>query len=166
MILVCNSRCTKDNLTAFCRWQVVLGFLKPPGAGVAGVPLQTLYGFDRVHVPAGKTVAVELYPSLAEKIRVLIYNGDVDTCVPYVGNQEWVDGMVSKGVLKENTPWHPWYLTDNNAVPAGYVTDYDVVAGGPGFSFLTIRLAGHEVPHYTPDAALDLFTRFLSGGKY
>ena len=29
-----------------------------------GVPLQTLYGFDKVHVPAGKTVTVELYPAL------------------------------------------------------------------------------------------------------
>ena len=30
--------------------EVVLGFLKPPGAGVAGTPLKTLYGFDRVHL--------------------------------------------------------------------------------------------------------------------
>lgn len=39
---------------------VVLGFLVPPGAGVNGVPLQSLYAFNRVHVPAGKTVTVEL----------------------------------------------------------------------------------------------------------
>lgn len=44
----------------------VLGFLKPPGAGTNGVPLQTLYAFERVHVPAFKTVTVELYPSLAD----------------------------------------------------------------------------------------------------
>lgn len=30
--------------------EVVLGFLQPPGAGVGGTPLQTLYGFDRVHL--------------------------------------------------------------------------------------------------------------------
>ena len=46
--------------------EVVLGFLKPPGAGVGGVPLQTLFGFDRVHIKAGETVTVELYPSLAD----------------------------------------------------------------------------------------------------
>jgi beta-D-xylosidase 4 len=46
--------------------EVVLGFLKPPGAGTNGVPLQQLYGFERVHVPAGKTVLVQLYPSLAD----------------------------------------------------------------------------------------------------
>ena len=39
---------------------VVLGFLVPPGAGVGGVPLQELFGFERVHVPAGKTVTVYL----------------------------------------------------------------------------------------------------------
>lgn len=45
---------------------VVLGFLHPPGAGVDGVPLQTLFGFERVHVPAGQTVIVTLYPSLSD----------------------------------------------------------------------------------------------------
>jgi len=37
---------------------VVLGFLVPPGAGTGGVPLQELFGFERVHVPAGATVTV------------------------------------------------------------------------------------------------------------
>ena len=45
---------------------VVLGFLVPPGAGTNGVPLQTLFGFERVHVKAGETVEVNLYPSLAD----------------------------------------------------------------------------------------------------
>ena len=39
---------------------VVLGFMKPPGAGKNGVPLQSLYDFARVHVPAGKSVTVSL----------------------------------------------------------------------------------------------------------
>ena len=33
--------------------------------------------------------SVTLYPALIKQIRVLIYNGDSDTCVPYVGNEEW-----------------------------------------------------------------------------
>jgi hypothetical protein len=45
---------------------VVLGFLVPPSAGEEGVPLQTLFGFERVHVKAGETVEVNLYPSLAD----------------------------------------------------------------------------------------------------
>ena len=39
---------------------VVLGFLVPPGAGVGGVPLQELFGFERVFIPAGQTVTVYL----------------------------------------------------------------------------------------------------------
>jgi len=39
---------------------VVLGFLTPPGAGKDGVPLQTLFGFERVFVKAGETVSVSL----------------------------------------------------------------------------------------------------------
>merc|ERR1712190_21268 len=45
---------------------VVLGFLKPPGAGKAGVPLQSLFGFERVHVKAGETVKVTIPAELSE----------------------------------------------------------------------------------------------------
>ena len=45
---------------------VVLGFISPPGAGTDGLPLQTLFGFERVHVKAGETVSVYLYPQLTE----------------------------------------------------------------------------------------------------
>ena len=36
----------------------------------------------------------------------------------------------------------------------------------PMFAFVTIRLAGHEVPHYTPRAAFALFERFLKGESF
>jgi len=45
---------------------VVLGFVTPPGAGQNGVPLQTLFGFERVHVKAGQSVSVYLYPEAAD----------------------------------------------------------------------------------------------------
>jgi beta-D-xylosidase 4 len=48
---------------------VVLGFLVPPNAGVDGAPLQTLFGFERVHVPAGQTVSVFIYPALADFVQ-------------------------------------------------------------------------------------------------
>ena len=41
---------------------VVLGFMRPPGGGEGGVPLQVLFGFSRVYVKAGRTELVELYP--------------------------------------------------------------------------------------------------------
>merc|ERR1712216_41879 len=45
---------------------VVLGFLVPPNAGQNGAPLQTLFGFERVHVKKGETVSVNLYPALTD----------------------------------------------------------------------------------------------------
>ena len=45
---------------------VILGFLTPPNAGADGVPLQTLFGFERVFVKVGETVAVHLYPELTQ----------------------------------------------------------------------------------------------------
>ena len=49
---------------------VVLGFVTPPGAGANGVPLQTLFGFERVHVKVGETRRVVLYPSAVDFTRV------------------------------------------------------------------------------------------------
>jgi beta-D-xylosidase 4 len=40
----------------------ILGFLKPPGGGASGVPLQQLFGFERVHLKAGESTIVDLYP--------------------------------------------------------------------------------------------------------
>ena len=37
---------------------VVLGLLKPPGAGVGGTPLQTLFGFERVHLAPGASTTL------------------------------------------------------------------------------------------------------------
>ena len=50
---------------------------------------------------------ITLYPDLIKKIRVLIYNGDADSCVPYVGNEEWVSGLAKLGYASEAKAWHP-----------------------------------------------------------
>lgn len=49
---------------------VVLGFLTPPGAGLNGVPLQTLFGFERIFLKAGETKSVYLYPALTDFTQV------------------------------------------------------------------------------------------------
>jgi pre-mRNA-splicing factor SYF2/beta-D-xylosidase 4 len=49
---------------------VVLGFIEPPNAGKDGAPLQSLFGFERVHVKAGETVSVFLYPQYSDFMRV------------------------------------------------------------------------------------------------
>merc|ERR1711939_989571 len=49
---------------------VVLGLMTPPGAGQDGVPLQTLFGFERVHVKAGTSVVVNIYPEYSQFAQV------------------------------------------------------------------------------------------------
>jgi serine carboxypeptidase-like clade I len=106
--------------------------------------------------------SITLHPELAKKLRVLIYNGDADACVPYKGNEEWIDGLVKAGDLAEAVAWKPWYNDVWPNMPAGYVTSYNVT-GAPAndFTFLTIRLAGHMVPTFEPQSSLSFFTRFL-----
>lgn len=50
---------------------IVLGFLTPPGAGSEGVPLQQLFGFERVFVARGQTVTVYLGAQLSAFTQVL-----------------------------------------------------------------------------------------------
>ena len=88
----------------------------------------------------------------------LIYNGDADACVPYIGNEEWInDALVGPGLVSEAEAWRPWFTAETPDMPAGYVTTYNVVGASPPvhtMTFLTIRLAGHSesAPHRCPPA--------------
>ncbi|XP_039013756.1 serine carboxypeptidase-like 21 [Hibiscus syriacus] len=83
--------------------------------------------------------------------RALIYSGDHDMCVPFTGTEAWTRS-VGYEIVDE---WRPW--TSNGQV-AGYLQGYD-----HNLTFLTIKGAGHTVPEYKPQEALDFYTRFLAG---
>lgn len=108
--------------------------------------------------------SITLYPELAKKIRILIYNGDADLCVPYAGNEEWINNLEDDGVLKKSSPRRPWFTDENKSSPAGSLTQYDVAGSSQKLTFLTIRLSGHMVPLFTPGAALTFFSNFVNEG--
>lgn len=113
----------------------------------------------------------DLYPRLIGNLKVLIYNGDVDACVPYTDNEAWTENM-GYNATKE---WHAWSYTDLDdstmygTQVAGYAVEYDVshlpndagTTGRGSFTFRTIRGAGHMVPDTRPAPALEMFRRFL-----
>jgi len=84
------------------------------------------------------------------QIRVLIFNGDVDACVPYNGNEWWTSTL---GV-PETSSWASWSI---NGQVAGYMTKYQM-----GFQFVTVKGAGHMVPEYKPVEALTMFSKYLT----
>ena len=104
----------------------------------------------------------DLYPSIVSKYRVVIYNGDVDACVPYNSNEDWTATLAAQQGWEEAEAWRPWIL---DSVPAGYVTSYKT-NGAADFTFVTIKESGHMVPQYQPARALAFFQRWLKGGPY
>lgn len=97
----------------------------------------------------------EVYPGLLDTMAVLVYNGDNDECIPYSHDEKWTSNMGF--AVKEQ--WRPW-LVDNQV--AGYVVEYGGTGGGR-FTFATVKMAGHEVPMYSPVRALAMLERFISG---
>ena len=124
-------------------------------------------GRSRFGYHSSGPASVTLWPFLATKLRVLIYNGDADSCVPYKGNEQWITELETAGQLSEKEAWRPWYTTNTSRAPAGYATAFSVPsAPAKDFSFVTIRLAGHMVPTFKPHFALTLLTKFLKGEAF
>ena len=52
-----------------------------------------------------------------------------------------------------------WREQTYDGQTSGYLTKWT----GTNFAFLTVHRAGHEVPAYTPDVALDMWKKYLAG---
>jgi len=98
----------------------------------------------------------DTYPGLVAKLRVVIYNGDWDSCVPNTDGAAWTEGMGYDVV----DAWHPWLYKDAKQV-AGYAINY-----AHNFSFITIKGGRHEVPETAPGQALEMLRRLLSGESF
>ena len=100
-----------------------------------------LHKFSRLHKFAQK------------KLKILLFSGDVDECVPYNGAEQWTRGFG----YPEAQHWRPWSVGD---VVAGYATVYDTPHN---FTWATVRGAGHMAPLFQPVRVFNLFNRFLAG---
>ncbi|ETV92237.1 hypothetical protein H310_13469 [Aphanomyces invadans] len=107
------------------------------------------------HQYARSISSMELYPPiLAHGIQVLVYSGDADMVVNFMGTQRWISSWGLQ--LKVVSKWQAWFGPDNQL--AGYTEEY---AGG--LTFKTVKGAGHMVPADQPLHAVYMFECFLFG---
>ncbi|KAF0717233.1 Aste57867_2419 [Aphanomyces stellatus] len=98
--------------------------------------------------------SMELYPTiLAQGMKALIYSGDADMVVNFMGTQRWISTEGLK--LKVKQKWHSWFGPDKQL--AGYTEEYE------GLNFTTVKGAGHMVPAVRPLHGLYLFECFVFG---
>ena len=99
---------------------------------------------------------------LSDRIKVLIYSGDVDSCVPTLGTESYFLRTLDLTVSQR---WAPWKCEneDGHYARAGY---YEKFGGTKhGIDFVTFNGAGHMVPQYKPVEALALMKRWLEGSS-
>ncbi|CAI0411493.1 unnamed protein product [Linum tenue] len=91
-------------------------------------------------------------------IRVLVYSGDQDSVVPFIGTRILVNRLATEMGLNTTVPYKAWF-------------DYDKQVGGwtqvygenNKLSFATIRGASHLAPASSPKRSLALFAAFVAG---
>eukprot|EP01062_Namystynia_karyoxenos_P082487 TRINITY_DN9302_c0_g1_i1.p1 TRINITY_DN9302_c0_g1~~TRINITY_DN9302_c0_g1_i1.p1 ORF type:complete len:495 (+),score=208.67 TRINITY_DN9302_c0_g1_i1:81-1487(+) len=113
------------------------------------------YNSNRPNLPR------DTYPALIKSIRVIIYNGDWDACVPYTDNEAWTEGM-GLPVVK---PWHPWTYTSQDDGSTNQVGGYATVYTN-GFTFVTIRGGRHEVPETAPVRGAAMVAHLLGDKEF
>lgn len=85
---------------------------------------------------------------------ILVYSGDDDSVCGTVGTQSWIWDMGYGKPFGQT-----WSEYTYNGQPSGFVTKWTKEK----LAFVTVHGAGHEVPTYKPEVALDLFTKYLNG---
>ncbi|QRV80572.1 Serine carboxypeptidase [Ceratobasidium sp. AG-Ba] len=110
--------------------------------------------------------AAALLPELIEDgVRLLIYAGNADFMCNAIGNLQWLEGLETSFqadfVASKKAPFIPLHSKTNK--PAGFIK----TAGGKGqftagnVTYVQIYEAGHMVPYDQPEAALDMFVRWI-----
>lgn len=107
---------------------------------------------DRIDYTVEVSSVTDVHAELvARGLRAIAYSGDHDAIIPHVGTRNWTAELG----LRVSSPWMQWRL-DNGDV-GGFFIAYE------GLTFATVMGAGHAVAQSKPEAALTLFSRFLSG---
>lgn len=90
------------------------------------------------------------------KLKMLVYSGDDDAVCALSGTQEWFFNL-NVNFKKGGKKWETWNEKKSGQI-AGYVTQME-----GDLTLITVHSAGHEVPTYQPEAALQALGSYLDG---
>jgi len=83
--------------------------------------------------------------------RSLVYSGDHDMVIPYIGTQAWIKTLNFSIVDR----WRPWFV---DRQVAGFTRSYS-----NNLTFATVKGGGHTAPEYMPSQCFAMFARWVSG---
>lgn len=94
-------------------------------------------------------------------LKFLVYSGDVDAAVPWLGTILWIKDLEKDGTIKLVKDWSPWFVKDwgpfyPTSQVGGFTLEYDKL------TFKTVRDAGHQVPSYQPRRGYEMLDNFLN----
>ncbi|KAI9402597.1 hypothetical protein POPTR_001G291450v4 [Populus trichocarpa] len=134
-----------------------------------------IYEIDALHIRKGtikdwrrcnKTLAysynvestVDYHRNLTKKpYRSLIYSGDHDMTIPYIGTHEWIESLN----LTIKYDWEPWFVDGQVAgyamLYADNVQDYITY----DLTFATVKGGGHTAPEYRPEQCFAMMDRWF-----
>lgn len=91
--------------------------------------------------------------ALEHKLRIMVYNGDVDMACNFLGDEWFVDSLNAEDP-QERKMWN-YQAADGTKQIAGFFKAFDKI------TFVTVRGAGHMVPTDRPRPALKMFVSFI-----
>lgn len=116
-----------------------------------------------------RSSAVLLPEMIEDGVRMLIYVGDADLLCPGSGQILWLENLNTTFQETFKTSPRTDFRTHNRT--AGFVRTTGGKDDAGRITYVEIFDAGHMAPHDQPDAALDMFNRWiwnkpLAGGKH
>ncbi|XP_020245454.1 serine carboxypeptidase-like 17 [Asparagus officinalis] len=82
--------------------------------------------------------------------RALVYSGDKDLLIPFIGTQAWIRSL-NYSIVDD---WRSWHV---DGQVAGYTRKYS-----NSLTFATVKDAGHTAPEYKPKSCFMMLARWIS----
>ncbi|PKI72459.1 serine carboxypeptidase-like 7 [Punica granatum] len=97
------------------------------------------------------TSSLQYHANLSKQgCRSLIYSGDHDMIVPFLGTQAWIRSL-NYSIVDD---WRPWMV---GAQIGGYTRTY-----ANQMTFATVKGGGHTAPEYRPEECSAMYKRWIS----